>query len=257
MEEGKTLKIRKRPMLWQAYSFFAELRDMRTRHLQRISANERGVSSLDAQFELDMLEQIGMDPLVSTAKAVMVAHGEQVGWIWKWLTGIKGLGEGGLAAQLLAQIDDIGAFATVSKLWRYHGMAVIDGKIERGVPGEKSHYNRRLKSILFQIEEQFVRQQTPGYSDVYYAEKERQRSLNPVVMCHQCGIPWDDCQAQKAHTREFTAMHLHRRAMRKMGKIFLSHLWVAWRNSEGLPVTKPYVQAIMGHTNMIDDFSNT
>jgi len=37
-----------------------------------------------------------------------------------------------------------------------------------------------------------------------------------------------------------------------MGKIFLAHLWVKWREFEGLPVSQPYVQAILGHTHIIE-----
>lgn len=40
-------------------------------------------------------------------------------------------------------------------------------------------------------------------------------------------------------------------ARRKMVKIFLSHLWVQWRKIDGLPVTKPYVFDIKGHSDYI------
>ena len=140
-------KPRKRPHLWQSYLWWDELVQIRKRHLLRISSIEAGKSNLDAQFERDMLEHMAMDALIKEAKATMVNFGEMVGPIWYWMTAIRGLGEGGLAAQLLAQIDDIGKFATISKLWRFCGLAVIDGKAERNRPGEKSHFNRRLKSM--------------------------------------------------------------------------------------------------------------
>lgn len=41
-------------------------------------------------------------------------------------------------------------------------------------------------------------------------------------------------------------------ARRKMIKIFLSHLWVKWREIDGLPVTKPYTFAVQGHSNYIE-----
>lgn len=41
--------------------------------------------------------------------------------------------------------------------------------------------------------------------------------------------------------------HVHMRAQRKMSKLFLSHLWLVWRKAEGLPVSKPYAHAILGH----------
>jgi len=36
-----------------------------------------------------------------------------------------------------------------------------------------------------------------------------------------------------------------------MVKIFLQHLWVTWREIEGLPVSDPYSISIMGHAKYI------
>jgi hypothetical protein len=247
-----TMKPRKLTRLWAAYLYYADLRDMRTARLLRISAGERGASNLDVQFERDRLEETQLDALIEGCRKVMIDEGKRAGFIWKWLTGIRGLGEGTLAGQLLAQIDDPALFVTVSKLWRFCGYAVIDGAIDKRVAGEKAHYNARLKSILWQIVEQFIRHQTPGYVDLYYAEKERQRAAHPVPVCLKCGVPGSECHV-KGHgmTFAFTDKHIHLRAMRKVSKVFLQHLWVTWRESEGLPVSEPYVQAIMGHTNIM------
>jgi len=38
-------------------------------------------------------------------------------------------------------------------------------------------------------------------------------------------------------------------AMRKMIKLFLSHLWLIWRKAEGLSITAPYVHAIKKHAD--------
>jgi hypothetical protein len=41
-------------------------------------------------------------------------------------------------------------------------------------------------------------------------------------------------------------------ARRKMVKIFLSHLWVKYREAEGLPISKPYaLEYLEGHTHYI------
>jgi ribosomal protein L37AE/L43A len=253
-------KPRKYMQLWQAYLWWNELVELRKRHTLRISAVERGVSQMDAQFERDTLESMRADWAVEQTKKVMVGYGKMHP-MWPWLTGIRGMGEGGLAAQLLAQIDDIASFTTVSKLWRFCGYAVIDGQIERGVKGEKSHYNRRLKSICWQIAQQFVRQQTSIYVDIYYDEKERQRRLYPESICKKCGAVgiqkgqnWV-CSKCKASAKNgdllYTPKHLQCRAERKMMKIFLQHLWLTWRQAENLPVTMPYVHDVMGHTHYV------
>ena len=40
---------------------------------------------------------------------------------------------------------------------------------------------------------------------------------------------------------EWVLGHKHNAALRKMTKRFLSHLWAAWREIEGLPVTPPWI----------------
>jgi hypothetical protein len=215
---------------------------MRKRHELRISSIEKGKSNLDAGLEYDILDAMGkegMDKLISDAKKMMVVNGESVGPVWDWVTSIRGLGQGGLAAQLLAQIDDISKAPTVSALWRYCGQAVIDGKAERNRPGEKSHFNRRLKSIVWLIGEQFVRQQTHPYVDIYYEEKERQREMYPEKI--KVDGKW-----------KYNDGHIHNRAKRKMVKIFLQHLWVTWRELEGLPVSDPYVIGVLGHAKYVE-----
>lgn len=229
-------KPRKHPQLWQAYLWWDEMVEMRKRHLLRLSSIERGKSNLDAQFERDLMETSHLDEIIKLAKKTMVNYGHTVGPIWNSITSIKGLGEGGMAAQLLAQVDDIAKFDNVSKLWRFAGQAVIDGRAERNKPGEKSHFNRRLKSICWLISDQFIKQQTSGYAEVYYGEKKRQRELHP-----------DKIKLNGSGTLAYTDAHIHNMAHRKVIKIFLQHFWVTWRTMEGLPVTMPYVHDKMGH----------
>jgi len=221
--------------------------EMRKKHTLRISSIEAGKSEMDAQFERDMMEHMQLDTLLCDVKKTMINYGKATGPIWDWLTSIKGLGVGSLAAQLLAQIDYPAPFpgsypdhcATISKLWRYAGWAVIDGKIDRPTLGKCLPYNRKLKSCCWLIVDQFIKQQTPVYVDIYYAEKERQRRLHPERI--KVDGKW-----------KFNDGHIHNRAIRKTAKIFLSHLWVKWREFEGLPVSEPYAQAILGHTNIVE-----
>ena len=249
-------KPRKNIHLWQSYLMWYELMEMRKRHLLRISSIQKGKSLMDEQLEHDLLEYTDLDNLICTSKKVLINYGENVGVIWNWVTDIRGLGEGSLAAQLLAQIDDIGKFATVSKLWRFAGQAVIDGKAEMNTPGQKSSMNNKLRGICWNIGEQFVKQQTSLYVDIYYSEKKRQKRLHPEVVCKTCTdelgleVPWDDCPGKK-HKRIYNDGHFHNRAKRKAVKIFLQHLWVKWREIEGLPVSEPYVKAILNHINIV------
>ncbi len=270
-------KPRKHPRLYQAYQWWNELMEMRMRHNLRISAIGRGDSNLDAQFERDQMDailfydvevkyktvpaKIKRVSAVDEMRKIMIKHGEDVGPIWEWLTSIRGLKAGGEAAKLAAMIDDIGNFATISKLWRFAGWAVIEGNIDRCQKGVKSPYNRKLKSCVFLIVDGFIKHRTPVYRDYYDEQRARESRLHPYPICTKCGgrgvqvgQNWkcSDCgQGATGQGLKYTPAHLNKRAIRKVAKLFLSHLWVKWREFEGLTVSEPYVQAVMGHTNII------
>jgi len=246
------MKDRHNILLWQTYLHWDELTKLKQRHLGRISAIERGDSKMDAGTEHLFIEAMNYDRLIGDAKKTMELRGQDAGPIWDWLLDIKGLGSKYLAARLVALIDWPGKFATVSKLWRFSGLAVIDGKAE---PKSSEHYNRRLKSLLLgerQIVPQFITHHAFPYADLYYESKAYERQKHPETLCVQCGVLWDDCQSKKAHKRQFNDGHLHMRAMRKTAKVFLQHVWVKWREFEGLPISEPYAQAILKHTHIIE-----
>lgn len=274
-------KPRQHIRLWQAYLWWYEIMEMRKRHTLRISSIERGKSMMDAQFEREMMqlvgplkkdrktgewEQSGMDGLINHACKLMISEGEKAGPVWTWLTSIKGLKAGSMAAQLIAQIDDISKSHTVSALWRFSGFAVVNGQAEHNQKGVKSPFNRKLKGVCYNIADQFIRQQTPVYIDIYYAEKERQYKLHPEPLCRECKIPavskmgkdkdgksvkkWR-CPDDGNHAVSYTPAHLHNRAWRKMIKIFLQHLYIVWKHSEGLPISKPYIHDVGGHTHYV------
>lgn len=283
------MKERKNLQLWQSYLWWHEVVELRKKHVLRLSAIQRGVSPMDAQFEQDMMDTmpwgaritttqtktvdvlLNLDQLVDATKQVMINFGKQVP-VWDWMTSIRGLGEGSLAAQVLAQIDDIAQFSNVSKLWRYSGYGMYDywydgdtckgpkdgwqysdekdengyrkhvfvtntpqpgwelrHQIDRKVAGWLCSYNATLKSAIYLVTDQFVKQNTVTYREIYDEEKERQAALNPDLPKHV----------------------IDKRGRRKVSKIFLQHLWLKWRQAEGLSISEPYVQAIMGHCDII------
>lgn len=144
--------------------------------------------------------------------------------IYDYVTAVHGIGPG-LAAKLVSMIN-IERSDTVSQLWRYAGYAVIDGEAEKKKKGEKMKYNARLKTVVFQIGSSFLKTGSP-YADVYYQNKEYYEA-----------------------NRDWTPLHCHLASMRKMGKLFLSHLWVVWRTIEGLDTREPYAHDKMGHSTL-------
>ena len=254
-------KPRKNPHLWQAYLNWNEMMELRKRHTLRISSIDHGKSNMDAQFERDYLEAMGIETLVKNNVRVMIAAGRELGPVWTWITSIRGMASGSLPAQLLAQIDDPGKFETISKLWAFSGWAVRDGKIDRCERGKTAPYNRTLKSTCYLCVQQFVYQQTPVYSDLYYEEKDRQLQLHPVPICSKCGgaavqvgQQWrcGECgQKNTNHALKYTPGHIDAMAKRKVAKIFLQHVWLVWRQCDGLPVSEPWIQAIGGHSHIV------
>lgn len=107
------------------------------------------------------------------------------------------------------------------------------------VRGWNSPYHNRLKSEIWLLGNSFIKQQTPVYIDLYYKEKTRLRTVHPEKI--KINGRW-----------KYNDGHLHNMAMRKMRKVFLAHLWVKWRESEGLPVSRPYVIEILGHTGYVE-----
>lgn len=248
-DEKPTPKPRKNAKLWQAYQWWYEMVEMRKRHLLRINSAERGASEVDIIFELDTLNHLNMDGLIEFTLKNMVVEVKSHP-VFDWLQNIKGMKQGSLAAQLIAQIDDIQRCPTVASLWRFAGFAVIDGKAEKNAKGEKAHFNGKLKGVCFNIADQFIRQQTPGYIEIYYAEKDRLRALYPQPVCVDCDAPaqayqkkvkgelvdgWKCPNKGKDHKIMYSDAHIHNRAWRKMIKEFLKDLWIEWRRIDHWP----------------------
>lgn len=134
----------------------------------------------------------------------------------KWLAEVKGIAET-TAAQLIALIEDIGRFDSVSSLWSYAGLNVKDGKAPSREQGRQISYNPRLKDLcLGVIGVNFLRQNS-SYRKFYDYKKE-----------------------YYIENREWTENHCHQAAIRYMVKEFLKQFWVKWRELEGLTTTKPH-----------------
>lgn len=146
-----------------------------------------------------------------------------------WLLSIKGVSYN-TVAKILGYID-IHNTPTISALWRYAG---LDPSVKRTrgmtqADAKKGGNPFLKKEMVGILGDSFIKQRTTPYRGIYDTEKERQLKVKKV-----------------------TKNHAHRRAIRKMMKIFLSNLWVEWRKAEGLKVSKPYVQAKLGHKNIIN-----
>lgn len=254
----------------------------RLRNANRRRAVESGVDigpSLITLWE-DLEVQYG-DLEDKVSKYFQVAVEAHV--IGPWLLSVRGIGST-MAGKLIGLIGDATAFPTVSKLWRYAGMAVnnfcgncrltvplglencprcgqpVRGKAEGKVKGERLHYEPRLKTTLYNVEKQMIMANSPyrriyDYAYSYYIENRPEWSE-----CRTCKKPLGECEDSVLHSsREFRAPnkgwstgHVNRAANRKMVKIFLAHLWEAWYRVTGKPIPRlPYAMDMKGHTGMM------
>ena len=164
--------------------------------------------------------------------------------IYPWLIDVRGIGPV-LAGGLLALIGDIGRFDTVSKLWAYAGMHVIDGKAPKLERGKRANWNSTLRTLCWKLGESFVKA-GGQYRELYDAYKKRDRAKHPEKLN----------SGRKSRKGKaiwmYTDGHIHARAKRYAVKILLSHLWEYWRLFEGLAVREPYAIEVLGHTGKIE-----
>lgn len=161
--------------------------------------------------------------------------------IWtEFMEAIKGIGPC-LAGSLVAGMVDIGRFNHISALWHYCGMHVVDGEAPRRKRGSKITWNPFLRMTLFKLTDSFIKQN---------AEKSLYRRLyDEKKAYYQKKFPEPVKDGKKTR---YTKGHIHNMAKRYSGKIFLSHLWVAWRKLEGLTVTEPWILEQGGHVDKIE-----
>lgn len=174
----------------------------------------------------------------------------------EWLINVKGVGPI-LSAGLIAWIEDITKFATISKLWRYSGMAVAeDGRAERRVKGQKICWNPRMKNLCWKLGESFVK--TKGNFRFLYEDirKDYDSKWKTSDDCKSIGCAKQG--AKKGDKRECMKGHRYAAAKRKTVKIFLALLFMKWYELSGEKPRhpRPFSIDVLGHSDMFkpEDF---
>lgn len=166
-----------------------------------------------------------------------------------FLKDIKGVGPM-MAAVIIAEYDIYKAH-TISAMNQFTGLnpglvvgkkrigdeIVATDKMIRGdclTKGFVAPYNARLRAkMLGVLGPSFLKSKSP-YSKYYYDYKNRMKNNKKTIEGKE--ISW--C--------ETTDKHRHNAAIRYMIKIFISDLYYAWRESEGLPTRCPYAEEYLG-----------
>lgn len=122
-----------------------------------------------------------------------------------WAKDVSGFGALGFA-QIVAEAGDLNRFPTVAKLWRWFGLAVIDGQAERRHKGQQAGFDPRRRSVMYCIGDALVKQ-GKSYRAIYLDRKQLEMKKMP----------------------DAAKMVWHMRAQRYMEKQLLKHLWQTWR----------------------------
>lgn len=187
---------------------------------------------------------------------------------WQWMSQQRGIGEL-LAARLLSRLD-VSRARTPSAFWAYCGLATIPGtaykcprcELEVGIPTgyklRENHFTRagsRLCSGHLELVPGAATRVAPRRSIVggrnsYDAHARKSCYLIGISML-RCGSDYRsyyDAERERLASERggWTAKRSHLAALRKMEKVFLRDLWVAWRRAVNLPIVRPYLRWAVG-----------
>lgn len=176
---------------------------------------------------------------------------------YEWFSKVKGIG--GVNIGKVLGLIDIKRCNTISSLWRYAVGAPIgeEGKrrVEKREKFKELHYNITLKTMCWRLAMSLLRA-NGKYAEYYRKEKdklmERFESQGIKIVPAEELPEENGKKVEKIEKGGFISLgHVNNMALRKMIKLFLSHLWLVWRKAEGLPVTEPYAIRFKGHTDFI------
>jgi len=151
------------------------------------------------------------------------------------------------------------------------GSANIKNAAARRRAGHKANWSSELKTTLWKAAGSFVKTKGP-YRSAYETHKDylirRQTARNEIVWkrdpAKNKNVPaflpemFHDGNLPKAPDKpEWTLGRIDAMAKRWTAKLFLSHLWAAWREIEGLPVTRPFVFTHLGHKDYVSPWMMT
>jgi hypothetical protein len=137
--------------------------------------------------------------------------------LWtEYLQHVKGVGPV-VAAYLITALNPA-RFETVSKMWRYCGLHVVDGRAPRRVAGQKIGWSPTARTMMWKLGEAF-RMQGGFYKHMYRAFYEESLKKHP----------------------DWTKAHHLAHARRVAVKLFLAHYHYVGRQVMGLPVRLAYI----------------
>lgn len=143
------------------------------------------------------------------------------------------------------------ATKTISSLCGPDGKCIkcgANGVGAKKIAGRSIDFKPELRELMYNTATCLIRcgrMKDDGtvFTGMYDAYKTRQalRKFASGVLFEKFGAPYTQ------DSTEFTPLHIHMMALRKISKVFLGILWVVSRLLTGQDVTNPYVQEQLGH----------
>jgi len=170
---------------------------------------------------------------------------------YPWFSRVKGVGNENIAK--VVSLIDITKAETVSSLWKYAGYAVVDGTAERPKKGEKLHFNKTLKTMCYRLGVSLLKAHGISKNGTKFGALYKEYYAEEVTKAEKLGLKIADVAdiPKGKESGYMNSLHVHNRAFRRMIKIFLSCLYIYWRQAKGLPIRDPYAIEKMGHTTII------
>lgn len=151
--------------------------------------------------------------------------------VYPWVLSVRGFGALGFAS-IIGEAGDLSNYATVSRLWKRLGLAVISGKRQQRVSGPEAlehGYSPSRRAVIWTLGDSMFRA-GGEYADLCRARKEveRQKAADEgLTVCPAAKIPAKDKDSYRSDG------HVHNRAKRYMEKRLIRDLWRAWREFSG------------------------
>jgi hypothetical protein len=262
--------------LRRAHDIVQELRlqveARRSRLAEAVGASRKAAELTSAPAQSTLLDVQAKLKAEEKRLAAAMAEALESHVAWEWLSQIRGV-EPVIAARLLSHLNVTRA-PTPSAFWSYCGLSTTEGDayactecgLHRSFPsGTRVSGDHKTLNSTRDCPGSLVRSQKDGVRVAAGQVKGSKAAYNKDAkqICYLLGISFlraggtyaDYYRSQRGWlevTRPgWSDGRTHLAALRKAEKLFLSHLWVIWREAEGLPVTQPYQHARDPEANLI------
>lgn len=162
----------------------------------------------------------------------------------EWIASQTGIGPKGIG-RLLAAIGDPAwnrlhdRPRTVSELWAYCGLHVVDGVAPQRSKGQRANWSDTAKMRAYLIAESAYRNRQSPYRTVYDSGRERYAEAVHVEPCKPCGKGKGKANVPAPAGSPLSDGHQHARALRLVAKAVLRDLWRESRRLHGWDVDEP------------------